>query len=76
MKVGAWVIGALALLVVLFLAAVVIVKIGWPWVIPDLFPGAVAQGLVVARLTWSQAIKLAIVLSAVGAIFFRGSSNN
>jgi hypothetical protein len=47
-----------------FIIAVVVFKFVWAWVVPDLFPGAVAQGLISSNLTWLAALKLA-VLAAV-----------
>ena len=51
---------ALALIVVLFL-----VKLLWSWTIPDLFPGAVEQGLVVKDISWLVAFKIAIFLAVL-----------
>jgi len=36
---------------------VVVLKFVWAWVVADLFPGAVAQGLINANLTWLAAVK-------------------
>ena len=37
---------------------VILVKLLWAWTIPDLFPGAVAQGLISLDLSWLSALKL------------------
>jgi len=49
---------------VAFVVSVVVLKFVWSWVVVDLFPGAVSQGLINAELTWLAAVKFA-VLSAV-----------
>ena len=36
-------------------------KVMWAWTIPDLFPGAVAQGLVVKSISWGTAFKLSLL---------------
>lgn len=50
--------------VVTFVVMVVVLKFVWAWVVSDLFPGAVTQGLINAELTWLATVKLA-VLAAV-----------
>ena len=37
-----------------------IIKLLWVWTVPDLFPGAVEQGLVAAEISWLTSFKLAI----------------
>ena len=37
-----------------------LIKLLWAWTIPDLFPGAVEQGLVAAEISWLTSFKLAI----------------
>ena len=54
---------------VTFVISMVVFKFVWAWVVPDLFPGAVAQGLISANLTWFATLKLAVhvaVLSGFG----------
>jgi hypothetical protein len=54
---------------IVFVISIVVFRFVWGWVIGDLFPGAVEQGLISARLTWLQALKLAVlaaVLTGVG----------
>ena len=43
--------------IVLFL---LVVKLLWAWTIPDLFPGAVEQGLITPSVSWLTAFKVAI----------------
>ena len=53
-------------LVVLFVA-LILIKFIWAWTIPDLFPGAVVQGLIAKDISWFTAFKLAIFVA-----FFAG----
>ena len=61
----------MALLVVL---ALFLIKLVWAWAIPDLFPGAVKQGLIAADISWYTSFKLAILVAVLGGISqMRGS---
>ena len=51
---------------IVFVISLVVFKFVWAWVVPDLFPGAVAQDLIVADLTWLAAVKLAVLVSVLG----------
>jgi len=51
--------------VVTFVIAVVLFKFVWAWVVPDLFPGAVEQGLIAADLTWLASLKLAVLVAVL-----------
>jgi len=44
-------------------------KFVWAWVVPDLFPGAVAEGLISADLTWLAAVKLAVLVSVLSGFY-------
>ena len=64
-----WVTVAITVLVqvaVMFAISLVVFKVVWAWVVPDLFPGAVAQGLIIADLTWSASLKLAVLVGVLG----------
>lgn len=54
---------------VIFVISLVVFKVVWAWVIPDLFPGAVAQGLIVKDLTWFAAFKLAVLVSVLSGFY-------
>ncbi len=60
--------GVIALIVVVFLVVLFVIKFLWAWIIPDLLPGAVSQGLVAAEIDWYTAFKLAIVTALTGAV--------
>ncbi len=48
---------------------VVVLKFVWAWVVPDLFPGAVDQGLINADLTWLAALKFAVLVGVTGGVY-------
>ena len=48
--------------------AACLLKLVWAWVMPELFPGAVVQGLLVASLSWSAAFKLTVFMMVL-AVF-------
>ena len=55
------IIPGIIVLVIGFIAiAFFIIKLLWAWTIPDLFPGAVEQGLVAAEISWLTSFKLAL----------------
>jgi hypothetical protein len=54
---------------VTFVISVVVFKFVWAWVVPDLFPGAVAQGLISADLTWLAALKLAVLVAVLSGFY-------
>ena len=37
-----------------------VIKLLWSWTVPDLFPGAVEQGLIAAEISWFTSFKLAV----------------
>ena len=59
----------LVTVVVTFLIMVVVLKFVWAWVVPDLFPGAVTQGLINADLTWLAALKLAVLVAVLSGVY-------
>jgi membrane protein implicated in regulation of membrane protease activity len=60
--------GAIFLFLLVLIVALFLLKLLWGWTIPDLFPGAVAQGLIVSEISWYTAFKLAIFLAVLAAI--------
>jgi len=54
---------------VTFVIAVALFKFVWAWVVPDLFPGAVEQGLVAANLTWLASLKLAVLVAVLSGLY-------
>ena len=60
--------GVLGIIVGLFILALLLLKILWGWAIPDLFPGAVEQGLVARSISWYTALKMAIFVAVLGGV--------
>lgn len=52
-----------------FVISVIILKFVWGWVVPDLFPGAVNQGLISGNLTWTAALKLGGVVGVLSGFY-------
>lgn len=64
---GAVICGALMVAAILFVVALLLVKVLWAWTIPDLFPGAVEQGLVAGTISWLTAVKIALFIAVLAA---------
>jgi len=46
-------------------------KIMWSWSIPEIFPAAVEQGLILGDITWLAALKIAVlvaILTSAGSL--------
>ena len=52
-----------------FAISIVVFKFVWAWVVPDLFPGAVSQGLVSANVSWLGALKLAVLVGVFSGFY-------
>ncbi len=59
----------LVTVIVTFVIAVILFKFVWAWVVPDLFPGAVEQGLIAADLTWLASLKLAVLIAVLSGFY-------
>jgi len=60
--------GILALVAVVVVVMLFVVKLLWAWTIPDLFPGAVQQGLIAAKISWWTAFKVAIFVAVLAGL--------
>ena len=60
--------GILALVVGAFVIVLLLVKLLWAWTIPDLFPGAVEQGLIAGAISWFTALKVAIFVAILAGV--------
>ena len=49
--------------IIMFFMVLFIVKLLWGSTMPDLFPGAVSQGLIAEEISWITAAKVAIFVS-------------
>lgn len=58
----------LAAILLIFFVVLLLVKLLWAWTIPDLFPGAVEQGLVARDISWWTSLKLAIFLAVLAGV--------
>lgn len=65
--------GMLALVAVVIVITLLVVKLMWAWVVPDVFPGAVATGLIAREISWLTAFKIALVVGILTG-FGRGGS--
>jgi len=68
--------GVIAIIIIVFIIALFIIKLLWGWIVPDLFPGAVAQGLVARTISWYTAFKIALVLGILSGIFKANGSHS
>jgi hypothetical protein len=60
--------GILALVIAVFVVALLVVKLLWAWTIPDLFPGAVDQGLVAGSISWLTSLKVALFIAVLAGL--------
>ena len=60
--------GILALVIGTFVVVLFLVKLLWTWTIPDLFPGAVEQGLIARSISWLAALKVAVFVAILAAL--------
>jgi len=60
--------GILAIVAVALVIMLLVVKLLWAWTIPDLFPGAVQQGLVAGSISWWTAFKVAIFVAVLAGL--------
>ena len=60
--------GVLVLVAGVFVLVLFLVKVLWGWTVPDLFPGAVEQGLVAGSISWLTALKVAIFAAVLAGV--------
>ena len=53
-----------------------VIKLLWSWTVPDLFPGAVEQGLVAAQISWLTSFKLALFIGLINGARISNSKSN
>mgnify|MGYP001070575182 CR=1 FL=1 len=70
-KIAAMVVGGIAVACIAFVVVLLLVKLLWAWTIPDLFPGAVEQGLIAGKISWLAAVKVALCVAILSG-FARG----
>ena len=64
-KLAAMVAGIVVIVCVVFILGLLLIKALWAWTVPDLFPGAVQQGLVAGSISWGTAAKVALFLAVL-----------
>jgi hypothetical protein len=62
------VVAGITVMCIMFVVGLFLIKILWAWTVPDLFPGAVQQGLVAKSISWLTASKLAIFIAILAGI--------
>lgn len=67
-KVWLAVLGILAIVAVYGIIVLLLVKLLWAWTIPDLFPGAVEQGLVARDISWITAFKIGVFVAVLAGL--------
>ncbi len=60
--------GILAVAAGAFVLLLFLIKLLWAWTVPDLFPGAVEQGLVAGTISWVTALKLAVFVAVLSGL--------
>lgn len=73
--VAAIIVGGIVLACVAFGVFLLVIKALWAWTVPDLFPGAVAQGLVAKSISWGAVAKLALFLALLAGLGRGGSAH-
>ncbi len=58
--------GCLVISAGFMVVALLLMKVLWAWTVPDLFPGAVEQGLVARNIGWLTSLKLALFIGVLG----------
>lgn len=67
-KAGGGIVFVGSIIAITFVAFLFLIKALWAWTIPDLFPGAVEQGLVAESISWFTAAKLAIFVAILSGL--------
>jgi hypothetical protein len=62
------VVAGITVMCIMFVVGLFLIKILWAWTVPDLFPGAVQQGLVAKSISWLTAGKLALFIAILAGI--------
>ncbi|RLG29131.1 hypothetical protein DRO03_08015 [Methanosarcinales archaeon] len=60
--------GTLALIAVYAVIVLLMVKLLWAWTIPDIFPGAVSEGLIAGSISWYTAFKIAVFVAVLAGL--------
>jgi hypothetical protein len=66
--------GVIVLVIAVLLIGLLVIKFLWSWVVEDIFPGAVEQGLIAAKISWWTSFKIALILAVLSLIWGRSGS--
>jgi hypothetical protein len=58
----------LVLVAAVLVLVLLLVKLLWAWTVPDLFPGAVKEGLIAGSISWLAALKVAIFVAVLAGL--------
>jgi len=67
-KVWLAVLGIVAIVAVYGIIVLLLVKLLWAWTIPDIFPGAVEQGLIARDISWITAFKIGVFVAVLAGL--------
>lgn len=68
--------GALVFIAAVFFVTLLLIRVFWSWIIPDLFPGAVNNGLIANTISWFTAFELAIVAALMAGFVKEGRGHH
>ncbi len=68
--------GIVVLFIVVLLVGLLSLKLMWAWVVKDIFPGAVEQGLIADTISWWASFKVAIVLAILSIFWGRSGGHD
>lgn len=66
--------GAFVVIAGVLVLSLLLLKLLWAWTVPDLFPGAVEQGLVAKEISWLAALKLSIFIAMLAGFTYNKSN--
>ena len=67
-KIAGLIVAGITVVCIAFVVTLFLIKVMWAWTVPDLFPGAVEQGLVTKTVSWLTAVKIAIFIAILSGI--------
>ena len=63
--------GVLLLVIAVLVIGLLVIKLLWAWIVEDIFPGAVEQGLIAAKISWWTSFKVALILAVLSLVWGR-----
>ena len=63
--------GLIVIVLAVLLIGLLVIKLLWAWVVEDIFPGAVEQGLIAGKISWWASFKVALILAVLSLIWGR-----